>query len=133
MFMVIRGHGTWLWQDKSTASRCGTLHLWGHSLTHSHASAILPLWVLRLSRRTAMSEVRDERGPMSVTTWVEQEHSEASFEYAALADATLRACQFTRCIFRHVDLAQVLTEGCVFDGCDFTGARLNGSVHAESA
>ena len=71
--------------------------------------------------------------PMSTTTWVEQEHEGASFEYAALADGTLRACRFTRCAFRHADLAQALTEGCVFDGCDFTGAKLNGSIHENSA
>ena len=40
---------------------------------------------------------------------------------------------FVRCRFVDVDMSEVVTEGALFEGCTFTGVRLNASVHRASA
>lgn len=44
----------------------------------------------------------------------------------------LTATRFIRCDLRGADLREVVTQGVVFDACDFSGAQLNASSHHAS-
>lgn len=45
----------------------------------------------------------------------------------------LRGVTFERCRFVDADLTELSARGCVFDECDFSGARLNVSEHHSTA
>lgn len=64
----------------------------------------------------------------SNTTYTDQD-----FSFCELPEGELRASQFIRCRFRSARLKELVTHGCTFADCDFTGAQMHASSHTNSA
>ncbi|MGH3342466.1 MAG: pentapeptide repeat-containing protein [Carbonactinosporaceae bacterium] len=62
-----------------------------------------------------------------------REHADADLRRVDWSLRELTGARFLRCRFDDADLSEVVTHGCVFTECDFSGVRLNGSEHHSTA
>ncbi|MGH3344338.1 MAG: pentapeptide repeat-containing protein [Carbonactinosporaceae bacterium] len=63
----------------------------------------------------------------------EREHVDEDLRRVDWSLRELTGARFLRCRFGDADLSEVITHGCVFTECDFSGVRLNGSEHHRTA
>jgi uncharacterized protein YjbI with pentapeptide repeats len=60
-------------------------------------------------------------------------YTDEDMSFSDLAETELRGVQFIRCRFRSAQMKELVTHGCTFADCDFTGAMLQASTHTNSA
>ena len=96
-----------------------------HPVLHRHP-ALLPL--AAVPRALSSAEPGPDRatfvlgGAHSFEEVAVEDQEDADLSHADLSGAELHGLRFTRCDLVEADLSELLTRGCVFDECDFSGA-----------